>query len=104
MPACREFPRYVYLAVKPRRFRPPWFVDGSDTKLRQACLIIRDVDGHALAYVYFEDELGRAEDAFWAEGFDPALMEFGGVLLSSIVRAAIHARLMRKATASAECT
>ncbi len=42
-----------------RHFPPPWSVDDPDTKLGQTCYIVRDSDGHALAYVYFEDEPGR---------------------------------------------
>ncbi len=37
-----------------RRFPPPWRVDETD-----ACFIVRDHNGQALAYVYFEDEPGR---------------------------------------------
>jgi hypothetical protein len=33
------------------------------TKLGQDCYIVRDGDGHALAYVYFEDEPGRRSAA-----------------------------------------
>ena len=40
-----------------RRFPPPWSVEEPDPKLaRQWCYIVRDANGHALAYVYFEDE------------------------------------------------
>jgi hypothetical protein len=35
-----------------RRFPPPWSVEKSD-----ACFILRDHGGQALAYVYFEGEL-----------------------------------------------
>ena len=35
----------------PRRFPPPWSVEETD-----ACFIVRDANGQALAYVYFEDE------------------------------------------------
>jgi hypothetical protein len=35
-----------------RRFSPPWEDNG-------ACFIVRDHNGQALAYVYFEDEPGR---------------------------------------------
>ena len=42
-----------------RRFPPPWSVEQPDPKLERQCYIIRDADGHALAYVYFEDEPGR---------------------------------------------
>jgi hypothetical protein len=36
-----------------RRFAPPWSVEEQD-----ACFVVRDRDGQALAYVYFEDEPG----------------------------------------------
>jgi hypothetical protein len=43
--------------TEPRRFPPPWSVEEPDPKLaRQWCYIVRDANGHALAYVYFEDE------------------------------------------------
>jgi hypothetical protein len=32
-------------------------------KLGQDCYIVRDANGHALAYVYFEDEPGRRSAA-----------------------------------------
>ena len=37
-----------------RRFPPPWTVDET-----HACFTVRDANGQALAYVYFEDESGR---------------------------------------------
>jgi hypothetical protein len=37
--------------LPPRRFPPPWSVEETD-----ACFIVRDHNGQALAYVYFEDE------------------------------------------------
>jgi hypothetical protein len=46
-----------------RRFPPPWSVDDPDTKLGQDCYLVRDANGHALAYVYFEDEPGRRSAA-----------------------------------------
>jgi hypothetical protein len=49
--------------VTPRRFPPPWTVDDPDTKLGQDCYIVRNANGHALAYVYFEDEPGRRSAA-----------------------------------------
>ena len=41
------------LALMSRRFPPPWTVEETD-----ACFIVRDANGQALAYVYFEDEPG----------------------------------------------
>jgi hypothetical protein len=46
-----------------RRFPPPWTVDEPDMKLGQDCYIVRDANGHALAYVYFDDEPGRRSAA-----------------------------------------
>ena len=37
-----------------RRFPPPWSADETD-----ASFIVRDANGQALAYVYFEEEPGR---------------------------------------------
>jgi len=37
-----------------RRFPPPWSI-----KELAECFIVRDANGQALAYVYFEDEPGR---------------------------------------------
>jgi uncharacterized membrane protein len=41
-----------------RRFPPPWKSEEGD-----ACFIVRDAAGRALAYVYFEDEPGRRCEA-----------------------------------------
>ena len=41
------------LPPKPRRFPPPWTVEELD-----ACFVVRDHNGQALAYVYFEDVPG----------------------------------------------
>jgi hypothetical protein len=40
--------------VSPRRFPPPWSVDE-----QEASFIVRDKNGQALAYVYFDEEPGR---------------------------------------------
>jgi hypothetical protein len=41
-------------AITSRRFPPLWSVEET-----AACFIVRDANGHALAYVYFEQEPGR---------------------------------------------
>ena len=46
-----------------RRFPPPWSVDEADTKLHRRRFIVRDANGQALAYVYFENEPGRRSAA-----------------------------------------
>ena len=42
-----------------RRFPPPWSVEEPDPKLDRRCFVVRDANGQALAYVYFEEEPGR---------------------------------------------
>ena len=43
------------LSVVPElRFPPPWSADETD-----ACFIVPDANGQALAYVYYEQEPGR---------------------------------------------
>jgi endo-1,4-beta-D-glucanase Y len=42
-----------------RRFPPPWSVEDHNN----ACFIVRDHDGQALAYVYYEEEPGRRSAA-----------------------------------------
>ncbi len=37
-----------------RPFPPPWSVDEADPALDRRWFIVRDVNGQALAYVYFE--------------------------------------------------
>jgi hypothetical protein len=51
MHACGDCRDVVDLAVKPRRFPPPWSVDDPDKKLGQDCYVVRDANGHPLAYV-----------------------------------------------------
>ena len=42
------------MSLPARRFPPLWSVEETD-----ACLIVRDANGQALAYVYFEEDPGR---------------------------------------------
>ena len=52
--SAREGPRDRHVTSPKRRFPPPWSVEETD-----ACFIVGDANVQALAYVYFEDELGR---------------------------------------------
>jgi hypothetical protein len=45
-------------AMTERRFPPPWSIEELE-----ACYIVRDHNGQALAYVYFEEEPGRRSAA-----------------------------------------
>ena len=56
-PACPA-PGPIIDKPAARRFPPPWIAEETD-----ACFIIRDHNGYALAYVYFEDEPGRRSAA-----------------------------------------
>jgi hypothetical protein len=42
-----------------RRFPPPWTVEENNN----ACFIVRDKNGQALGYFYFEEEPGRRSAA-----------------------------------------
>ena len=42
-----------------RRFPPPWTVEGKN----DACFIVHDANGQAVAYVYYEEETGRRSAA-----------------------------------------
>jgi hypothetical protein len=43
----------------PRHFPPPWSI----AEYNDACFIVHDHNGQALAYVYFEEEPGRRSAA-----------------------------------------
>ncbi len=47
--------RPSFHVAPPRRFPPPWTIEEHN----QACFIVKDATGQALAYIYFEDEAGR---------------------------------------------
>ncbi len=47
------------LACPPAASRRPGPSRSPTPKLDRQCFIVRDANGHALAYVYFEDEPGR---------------------------------------------
>jgi hypothetical protein len=49
----------LYRGMPARRFPPPWSVEETDARF-----IVRDTNGQALAYIYFEDEAGRRAAAF----------------------------------------
>ena len=42
-----------------RRFPPPWTVEDKN----DACFIVHDANGQAVAYVYYEEETGRRSAA-----------------------------------------
>ncbi|MGO9686201.1 MAG: hypothetical protein ACLPTZ_27120 [Beijerinckiaceae bacterium] len=47
-----------------RRFPPPWSIEENN----DACFIVRDKDGQALSYFYFEEEPGlQLRGAFGAD-------------------------------------
>ena len=50
--------------MPPRRFPSPWSVKEPDPKLDRQCFIVRDANGHALAYVYFEEEPGGERPSY----------------------------------------
>jgi hypothetical protein len=47
------------LVTEARRLPPPWTAEEPDPQLDRQCFIVCDANGHALAYVYFEEEPGR---------------------------------------------
>ena len=50
--------RCSHLVSDARRFPPPWSVEE-----QAACFVVRDHNGQALAYDYFENEPGRRSAA-----------------------------------------
>jgi hypothetical protein len=58
-----SLPENVAIGWAARHFPPPWTVEDPNPKLGRQCFIVRDHNGQALAYVYFEDEPGRRSAA-----------------------------------------
>ena len=54
-------------AMPSRRFPPPWSADEADSNLDMRSFIVRDANGQALAYVYFEGELDRRSAAHFRD-------------------------------------
>ena len=44
------------MTTEARRFPPPWTIEENPESF-----VVRDATGHALVYVYFEDERGRRQ-------------------------------------------
>jgi len=65
--ACRALCRAR--VAEELRFPPPWSVDEADSKLDRRCFIVRDANGHALAYVYFSNR------PFWVKRFQTHLLQ-----------------------------
>ena len=52
--------RFQQVLSATRRFPPPWSVEETD-----ACFVVRDANGQALAYVYFEEEPDKMVACRW---------------------------------------
>ncbi len=61
-----------------RRFPPPWTIEDNGV-----CFILRDNNGQALAYVYFENEPGQADSCKLAHAS-------GGRLAARVVTQSRH--------------
>jgi hypothetical protein len=58
-PPCCPVAAYCRSMSSTRPFPPPWSIE----EVNDACFIVRDHAGQALAYVYFEEESGRRSAA-----------------------------------------
>jgi len=70
-----------------RRFPPPWSVEE-----QEACFVVRDHDGQALACVYFEDEPGRQAAAKQLTKDEARRIVTNFVRLPELLRAQPHWR------------
>jgi hypothetical protein len=50
--------KILFLKMSERRFPPPW-----STEVTPNCFIVRDANGQALSYIYYESEPGRRSAA-----------------------------------------
>jgi endo-1,4-beta-D-glucanase Y len=53
--ACDQEDGALAMSDHHRRFRSPWTFEDHNN----ACFIVKDATGFAIAYVYYEDETGR---------------------------------------------
>jgi hypothetical protein len=67
-------------------FPPPWTVDEGDPELDRRCFIVRDADGQALAYVYFEGELDRRSAAHLLTRGEPRRIAINIAKLPELLR------------------
>ena len=66
-----------------RRFPPPW----SAEEANNACFIVKDANGFAVSYDYFEDEPGRRAAANLMTKDEPRRIAAGIARLPELLRA-----------------
>ena len=86
---CRSMP-------SARRFPPPWIAEETD-----ACFIVKDATGQALAYFYFEDEPGRCAAAKLVTKDESAADKFT-YMHDFRVPGMLHGRVVRPPTIGAK--
>jgi hypothetical protein len=70
----------------PRRFPPPWTLEENN----DACFIVRDKNGQALGYFYFEEEPGRRAAANLLTRDKARRMAANFAKLPSLIAAAVR--------------